>query len=375
MSNINSQHPRQGQYLPTPRGYKAFEPSSLPININLSREMQLLLEKANIAIGSLNSLQSVLPSAELLVRPYAVREALLSSEIEGTQSTLTDVLGEDNNKSDNIEIREVQNYEKAIGLGIKRLIDEDFPLSLRLIKDIHSQLMCDVRGGESIITPGEFRTGQNWIGGKDLVEALYIPCSPERLLEHLDNLENYFYENDLPCLLKAALIHYQFETIHPFNDGNGRIGRILITLYLVHKEILSQPLLYLSLYFNEHKTTYYELLTEVRQNGNYEKWITFFLKGVIEVSQQVMNTTRKIINLKNRLADSFKDPYNFINFLFKKPVIKIEDVINQLNVSKKTGYNIVYEFENKGVIKEITNNKRNKRYVFDEYMQILNEKF
>lgn len=364
---------RQGQLITTSRGYKSFEPSSLPLKINLTGEMLLLLEKANLALGALNSLQDVLPSPELLIRPYATREALLSSEIEGTQSTLTDVMGEDNSVSDNVDIREVQNYEKAISLGAKRIFEDDFPLSLRLIKEVHSQLMLNVRGGEPVKTPGEFRTGQNWIGGKDIENAIYIPCCPENLMQHLSNLEHYFYEDDLPTLIKAALIHYQFETIHPFNDGNGRIGRILITLFLMHRSILRQPLLYLSLYFKEYKILYYDLLTNVRTTGNYEQWINFFLKGIITVSQQIITTTKKILKLKETLTSQVKDSNNFIDYIFKKPVFKVEDVIKNLMVSRKTGYNIVNSFEKQGIIRETTQNKRNKKYVFYQYMEILNQ--
>ncbi len=367
--------PKQGQYISTVRGYQAFEPSALPVEINMNRDIWRLLELANIAIGSLNSLQEVLPSVQLLVRPYAVKEALLSSEIEGTQSTLTDVLGEENNISANIDIREVQNYERAISYGITRMTKDDFPLSLRLIKEIHAELMRDVRGGEAVKTPGEFRSGQNWIGGRYINDAFFIPCSPETMPEHLTKLEKYFYQEDLPALIKAALIHYQFETIHPFNDGNGRIGRILITLYLMHADILKKPMLYISLYFKEHKTTYYELLTDVRRNGTYEQWIIFFLKGIIEVAQQVLTTTKKVINLQKKLSTEYKDPYNLIEYFFMRPVVRTEDIINACKVSRKTGYNIIADFCKKGILKELTSTKRNKKYVFEEYMNILNERF
>jgi Fic family protein len=357
---------KQGNYVTTVRGYKAFEPSKLPVPVDINR-LLIKLEQANIAIGSLNLIHLVLPDYTLLIRPYEVKEALLSSMIEGTQSTLSSVLAEKENTSNN-DIREVQNYEAAIRYGIT----SELPLCNRLFKELHYILMRNVRGGSGNKTPGEFRVSQNWIGGHNIQTAKYIPCSQETLQEHLSDLEKFMNDtnDNLPRLIKASLIHYQFETIHPFLDGNGRIGRMLITLYLIKNGILKEPILYLSLFLKENRDEYYNLLTNIRENGDYERWINFFLDGVIDISQRIQEKTEKIIDLKNKLS-SIDDKYNFIDFLFKKPIVEISDLTKNFEISDRTAFNILARFEDVGIIKEISGKKKNKRYCFVDYVNVL----
>ncbi len=363
-----------GRYVTTLRGYKAFEPAHFPLDIIFPPALYRLSERAVKSLGTLDALEVVLPSIDLLIRPYALKEALLSSEIEGTQSTLTEVMAEKDACSKNVNVREVQNYERAINVGIENLSNPiGLPLSLRLIKELHRVLMTGVRGGEPQKTPGEFRTSQNWIGGSSVKDAFYVPCSPETLPDHLDNFEKAIHAEDFPELIKAALLHYQFETIHPFNDGNGRIGRMLITLFLMDKKLLNRPLLYLSLYFKQYKTAYYDILTHVRETGDYAKWVEFFLNGVIRVSETIAGTTRKILLLKERVKQNIKDPYNVIDFLFQEPFVDAEKINGYIKTSMKTSYNIISLFEEHGVLVQQGNGKRNRIYFFKDYIDILND--
>lgn len=363
-----------GRYVTTLRGYKAFEPAHFPLDIIFPPALYRLSERAVKSLGTLDALEVVLPSIDLLIRPYALKEALLSSEIEGTQSTLTEVMAEKDACSKNVNVREVQNYERAINVGIENLSNPiGLPLSLRLIKELHRVLMTGVRGGEPQKTPGEFRTSQNWIGGSSVKDAFYVPCSPETLPDHLDNFEKAIHAEDFPELIKAALLHYQFETIHPFNDGNGRIGRMLITLFLMDKKLLNRPLLYLSLYFKQYKTAYYDILTHVRETGDYAKWVEFFLNGVIRVSETIAETTRKILLLKERVKQNIKDPYNVIDFLFQEPFVDAEKINGYIKTSMKTSYNIISLFEEHGVLVQQGNGKRNRIYFFKDYIDILND--
>lgn len=363
-----------GRYVTTLRGYKAFEPAHFPLDIIFPPALYRLSERAVKSLGTLDALEVVLPSIDLLIRPYALKEALLSSEIEGTQSTLTEVMAEKDACSKNVNVREVQNYERAINVGIENLSNPiGLPLSLRLIKELHRVLMTGVRGGEPQKTPGEFRTSQNWIGGSSVKDAFYVPCSPETLPDHLDNFEKAIHAEDFPELIKAALLHYQFETIHPFNDGNGRIGRMLITLFLMDKKLLNRPLLYLSLYFKQYKTAYYDILTHVRETGDYAKWVEFFLNGVIRVSETIAGTTRKILLLKERVKQNIKDPYNVIDLLFQEPFVDAEKINGYIKTSMKTSYNIISLFEEHGVLVQQGNGKRNRIYFFKDYIDILND--
>lgn len=363
-----------GRYVMTVRGYKAFEPAHFPLNIKFSPALYRLSERAVKSLGTLDALEVILPNIDLLIRPYALKEALLSSEIEGTQSTLTEVMSEKETHSKNVNVREVQNYERAINFGMENLSrPTGLPLSLRLLKELHRILMTNVRGGEPQKTPGEFRTSQNWIGGSTVQDAFYVPCSPETLGEHLDNFEKAIHVEDFPELIKAALLHYQFETILPFNDGNGRIGRMLITLFLMDKKLLNRPLLYLSLYFKQYKTVYYDILTHVRETGDYEKWVEFFLNGVIRVSETIAQTTKKILLLKESVKQKTKDPYNLVDYLFRDPFVDAEKIRNYTGTALKTPYGIISSFVERGILVQQNQGKRNRIYAFKDYVDILND--
>ena len=281
-------------------------------------------------------------------------------------------MAEQKETSANVNIREVRNYEKALNFGVANLDDpKGLPLSLRLLKEMHRILMTDVRGGESLKTPGEFRRSQNWIGGENIQAAFFIPCSPETLDDHLANFEKAVHEDDLPVLIKAALLHYQFETIHPFNDGNGRIGRLLVTLYLIDKKLLNKPLLYLSLYFKAYKNQYYDILTHVRETGDYERWLTFFLKGVLQVSASIEKTTRQILSLKDGLKHTVKDTYNLIDFLFETPFVDADIIKKHAGISQGTCYKLIDSFEKQGILRQVSVGKRNRRYCFQSYIDLL----
>ena len=294
---------RAGTLILQQGGYKAFIPNPLPPNppIKYDDKLQLLLSKADRALARLDGITTVLPNPDLFIAMYVKKEALLSSQIEGTQASLEGVLEFEADlipREDINELKEVINYIKALNYGQERI--KELPMSLRLIREIHKILLEGTRGAQR--TPGEFRTSQNWIGppGASLNEAIFIPPPPAALISSLSDLEKFLHSNDsIPPLVKIALIHAQFETIHPFLDGNGRVGRLLITFYLLWREILSKPLLYLSDYLKKNRNEYYDLLMKVRTEGDWERWIRFFLNGVSLTSEEASNTAREIIKLKD----------------------------------------------------------------------------
>ncbi len=325
---------RSGAYLKTPLGYTAFFPTSLPPNppVDLSGDLQLLLSEADRALGAVNTVASVLPNPDLFVGMFIQKEALLSSQIEGTQSSLVDVLGVDEEHEPTTDVGEVVNYVKAMRYGLDRFRKDDFPMSLRLLREIHAVLMQQVRGGRPALTPGEFRTGQNWIGGSNLSNARFVPPPVQAMNDALGEFENYLHADDhLPPLIRCALIHYQFETIHPFNDGNGRMGRLLITFFLVWKKILDEPMLYLSAYLKAHQQEYYDRLMQVRNSGNFEAWIGFFLEGIVTVSELVVHTTRRIQELERTDTERLlaagvgHSGLLLMRFLLRQPVLRVRE--------------------------------------------------
>ena len=375
---------RSGKIIKTITGYESFIPNPLPPKpaIFMDTEMQQLLSEADTKLGRLDGISQTLPNPELFVAMYVKKEAVLSAQIEGTQASLADVLNEESDQG-NINyspngIKEVVNYINAIDYGLNRL--KDLPLSLRLFKEIHKVLLSDVRGANK--NPGEFRTTQNWIGptGCTLNEAVFVPPEPNEMMQALADLESYFYdETFIPPLIKIAIIHAQFETIHPFLDGNGRMGRLLITFWLCEKKILSKPLLYLSYYFKLNRTEYYQKLMDVRLNGDWESWIKFFLKGVIVVSDEATDSAKNIIRLQ-RYYESVLDKINssnanyktLLNKLFETPVVSKKNVSNLLAVSINTAGSIVDEFCRLGILQDASPNKqRYKQYIFGEYFAIL----
>jgi Fic family protein len=264
--------------------------------------------------------------------------------------------------------------------GLKRLLDDEFPMSLRLIREIHEILLTQVRGGVSVLTPGEFRTQQNWIGGANLQTARFVPPPPHEMQASLDNLEKYLHADDeCPVLVRCALIHYQFETIHPFNDGNGRLGRLLITFYLVWRGVLDEPMLYISAYLKTHQQEYYDRLQQVRTDGNFESWVKFFLEGVVTVSEQVVQTTKRIQALERRDTDRIlagnvgHAGVLLLRKLMEQPVMRVKDVEKAVGVSYSKANNLIAEMEGLGILKQITPGKRNRKFKYDEYVSILAE--
>jgi Fic family protein len=372
---------RSGQFVKQPFGYTAFIPSNLPPEpaIDFSEALQLQLSQADRAIGALNMVLSVLPNPDLLTGMFIQKEALLSSQIEGTQSSLVDVLGAEEAHAPTHDVGEVLNYVKAARHGLHRLKQDDLPLCFRVVKEMHSILMESVRGGMSTLTPGEFRTMQNWIGGSNLNNARFVPPPADALPELLGSLEQYMNQGQLPPLVQCALIHYQFETIHPFNDGNGRIGRLLITLHLLDQKVLDYPVLYLSAYLKIHQQEYYDRLQQVRQSGQYEKWLLFFLEGVETVSNMVIDTTRRIQQLERQDSDRLieagagTDGITTLRFLMQQPIVQIHDIENYLGKSRNTATKVINTAEALGILKQISKGKRNRKYAYQAYVNILSE--
>jgi len=365
-----------------PAGYRAFIPNPLPpeLPINYDDELQSLLSKAERTLARLDGITTVLPNPDLFIAMYVKKEALLSSQIEGTQASLEGILEFEADlppKEDINEVKEVINYVKAMNYGIERL--KELPMSLRLIKEIHKILLEGTRGAHR--DPGEFRRSQNWIGppGASLNEAIYIPPPPDMVLSTMGELEKFLHSKDnIPPLVRIALIHAQFETIHPFIDGNGRVGRLLITFYLFWKGILARPLLYLSFYLKNNKADYYDMLMKLRLEGAYENWLKFFLNGVSETSEESANTAREIIKLKDDLItkiyeNSISSVYavKLIDLLFVTPLISVKDAYERLKISNQAANELFKRFESIGILKEITGKQRYKRYIFKSYVDII----
>ena len=357
-------------------GYRAFQPAALPPDppLELDTRMVSLLSDADRALGRLDGVASVLPNPDLFVATYVRHEAVLSSQIEGTQSTLEDVLSyesDDDQSGLPRDVEEVVNYVRAMNHGLARL--NDLPLCNRLIREIHAELMRGVRGSER--EPGEFRTIQNWIGpaGCTLNTASFVPPPPHEVPRAMGELERFFHDRDgLPALVHVGLAHAQFETIHPFLDGNGRVGRLLITLMLCERGVLLRPLLYLSVYFKAHRAQYYDRLTAIRFDGDWEGWMRFFLQGVIEVSRSATETARKILTLREASLDqALSGPaHRLVKCLFEYPVINVRKAQTLLGCAFTTANKVVTELEDAGLLVEITGNRRNRRYRFDPYIRL-----
>jgi Fic family protein len=373
---------RAGKFVTQPGGYKAFIPKPLPPSpaIRFDEELQSLLSKADRSLARLDGITTVLPNPNLFIAMYVKKEALLSSQIEGTQASLEGVLEFEADlipKENLDEIKEVINYVRALNHGIERL--KELPMSLRLIKEIHKTLLEETRGAHR--NPGQFRKSQNWIGppGFALNEAIFVPPPPDLVTPAMGELEEFLHqESNIPPLVRIGLIHAQFETIHPFLDGNGRIGRLLITFYLFWKEILSKPLLYLSFYLKKKRQEYYDLLMKVRTEGAWEDWIKFFLTGISETSEEAAKSAREIIQLKDKLmAEIYKSSIasiyavRLIDLLFETPLVSTKEIIDKLKISKETANELVKKFEKIGILKEITGKQRYKKYSFKRYIEII----
>jgi Fic family protein len=356
-----------------PTAYKAFIPAPLPPDPPL--DLQNLwrdLSAADRALARLDGASSTLPNPDLFVSMYVKHEAVLSSQIEGTQSTLEDVLASEANEAlpAGTDVDEVFNYIDAMDHGLRRL--PEFPMSLPLICEIHKKLLQGVRGANK--QPGEFRKSQNWVGGEDLKTAVYVPPPPAEMWEALNNLEKFLHRpDDLPVLIHCALVHSQFETIHPFLDGNGRMGRLLITFQLCWEKVLSRPLLYLSYYFKMHRAEYYDRLQAVRVDNDWEGWIRFFLRGVEQVSTGAENTAQKILELRERLrraGNLTKTGRDLVHLLFSRPIISVKAAAVALDCTFATANGIMGQLEDQNVLQEVTGQRRNRKFRFRPYLDL-----
>ncbi len=360
---------------------KAFIPPALPPNPPVQMEkLYGPLEAANRALGKLDGITSILPDTPLFLYMYVRKEALLSSQIEGTQSSLSDLLLFENEEAPGVpidDVIEVSNYVSAMNHGLERIRD-GFPISLRLIREVHEILLA--RGRGSKMQPGEFRRSQNWIGGTRPGNARFVPPPPEQVLDLLSDLESFIHADtpNVPMLVKAGLLHVQFETIHPFLDGNGRLGRLLITLLLCDKDILKEPILYLSLYFKTHRQIYYDLLQRVREKGDWEAWLTFFLEGITETSLQAYEAAKQILSLFDEdrtkietLGRPAASALRVHQLLQQKPIITIPDAAQKLSISAPTVAKSIRHLESLGLVRETTGKQRGRLYVYRDYLNIL----
>jgi Fic family protein len=374
---------RAGRYIKQPTGYQSFVPSALPPNPRVQFDEPLLemLSRADRAVGRLDGCAETLPNPELFVFMYIRKEAVLSSQIEGTEASLMDVLAFEaaSREATSQDVGEVFNYVAAMRHGLARL--KSLPLSLRLIKEIHSKLLLGTRGASYA---GEFRDKQNWIGppGSLLKEALFVPPAPHDMHVALDNLEKFIHDNSpMPYLVRAGIAHAQFETIHPFVDGNGRLGRLLITFMLCEHKILRKPLLYLSYFFKKNRAEYYDRLQAVRESGQWENWLSFFLRGIGEVAEDATATARKIVQLREQhrrlvtdhLGRSTSRALNLLESLYRQPVVSMASVRELGGVTFQGASDMVKRFSSLGILKEITGQRRHRLFAYARYLSLLGE--
>lgn len=376
---------RAGRYVSQAAGYRAFLPEPLPPipPIRLEGNLQSLLSLADRALGRLDGSIQTLPNPDLFVFMYVRKEAVLSSQIEGTQSSLQDLLSAEAKMfSPDLptDVDEVVNYVNAMNHGLECL--SVLPVSVRLIKEIHERLLHGVRGAR--LTPGELRTSQNWIGpgGCTLGEATFVPPPPHEVPTALGSLENFLHSgSDLPQLVQIGLAHVQFETIHPFLDGNGRIGRLLITFLLCQREILLKPVLYLSHFFKRHRAEYYERLQAVRDHGQWEEWLAFFLRGVSEVSREATDTARRILALREdhrtavttRIGRAAGNGLRVLESLYQRPVVTVADVQSLTGTTYTAANNLVSSLTDLGILVEATGYKRNRVFRYQPYIDLFGE--
>jgi len=376
---------RAGRLVRQRSGYSAFIPAPLPPRppVALSGTLQTLLSKADRELGRLDGSIQTLPNPDLFVLMYVRKEAVLSSQIEGTQSSLQDLLAAEAKvfaREGPRDVAEVVNYVKAMNHGLGRLAK--LPVSVRLIREIHEKLITGARG--STLAPGELRRSQNWIGpaGCTLAEAAFVPPPPEDVPEALAALERFLHQDDdIPLLVKIGLAHVQFETIHPFLDGNGRIGRLLITFLLCERGVLQKPVLYLSYYFKRHRQAYYDHLQAVRDAGDWEGWLAFFLRGIAEVSAQATETARRILELREshraliaeHLGRAAGNGHRVLERLYERPIISVKEVRTITGTSNPAANQLVQKLTKHGVLNEITGQKRNRRFRYEAYVRLFEE--
>lgn len=382
-NRTTGQSSRAGVYVRQPTGYRAFVPAPLPPvpPVDLTGELRTLLSDADRALGRLDGSVLTLPNADLFVFMYVRKEAVLSSQIEGTQSSLQDLLAAEANLVGAGErprdVDEVVNYVAAMNLGLKRL--SELPVSVRLIREIHAQLMHGVRGGH--LTPGELRSSQNWIGpmGAMLADATFVPPPPDMVSGAMGALETFLHRDDVqPALVKIGLAHAQFETIHPFLDGNGRVGRLLITFLLTEGGILHKPVLYLSHWFRRYRGEYYDRLQRVRDAGDWEGWLQFFLRGLAEVSAEATATARQILLMREahrtaiteHLGRAAGNGHRVLEMLYNKPIVAVADVAALNGTSFAAANTLIARFEQLGILTEVTGFARNRRFRYEPYVRL-----
>lgn len=362
-------------------GYLAFIPRPLPpADLRIDPELQALVSKADVALGRLDGAVAVIPDPDLFVLQYVRREAVLSSQIEGTYASLMDVLeyeAQMDHAERRVEVADIINYVLAMNHGLDRL--RNLPLSRRLMCEVHDVLMRDVRGGEPQKTPGQFRHTQNWIGGGSPATARFVPPPPELVDEQFANLEKFLHDPEpMSPLIKVGIAHAQFETIHPFLDGNGRTGRLLITFWLAERGILKKPLLYTSLYLKEHKDEYMDRLQSIRDEGAWEKWLAFFLDGIAQVATEATETATRILELRekdrNILARSLGrrsgNALRLLDDLFQRPLVTAKVVERTLDVSQPTASALVRDVADLGILQELTGRKRYRVFAYREYLDL-----
>lgn len=373
---------RAGRLIPQPEGYQAFKPAPLPPDppLGLDEDLVALLSQADLALGRLDGLVKIVPDPDLFVGMYVRREAVLSSQIEGTQSTLEDLLETEiePSKTETTDVRDIVNYVRAMNFGLSRL--DTLPISLRLIREIHRELLHDGRGAAA--TPGEFRRTQNWIApeGATLSQATFVPPAVPDMHEALDDFEKFLHsDHRLPPLLEVGLAHAQFETIHPFLDGNGRVGRLMITLLLVERGVLRQPLLYLSHYFKLHRTEYYDRLMAIRRNGDWEGWMRFFLRGVIETATEATSTAERIFELREEhrtliIEENLgQNGLKLLSHLFRHPLVTVSGAAQVIDATFVTANRLVGRLEDLGMLREVTGRRRSRIFRYEPYVALFDD--
>ncbi len=365
----------------TGESYKAYIPPKLPPEppINLAM-LYPYLEKATHGLAELNSIHKTIPNTALFIYMYVRKEALLSSQIEGTQSSFSDLMLFEHHQKPDVsleDVEEVSNYVKAINYGLERL-QGDFPLSLRLLKEIHGVLLSGGRGSGKL--PGEFRRSQNWIGGTRPSNALFVPPPVDYLNDCLGDFENFLHDENIPVLIKAGLAHVQFETIHPFLDGNGRLGRLLITLLLCANGMLDEPILYLSLYLKQNRPAYYELMQEVRESGTWETWLEFFLIGIYQSSKQAIETAEAINGLFTKDLEKIShlgrarfSCEQALEYMKRLPQVTVPFLAKELKMTAPTARSALNHMKSMGILEEISGKKRDKTYIYRKYLDILED--
>lgn len=371
-----------GNFIQQSAGYKAFVPETFPPHdpVQWDNDLILLLSDANLAIGRLKEIELTVPDVDFFIFMYVRKEAALSSQIEGTQATIIDLLKVEAKIGDEVpsDVDEIRNYIAAMNHGLKRL--RKLPLSLRLIREIHAELLKGVRGENR--SPGEFRKTQNWIGGASIASASFVPPPATEVLRTMGDVEKFIHSkaDSLPALIKAALMHAQFETVHPFLDGNGRVGRLLISFYLISEGILTQPLLYLSDFFRKHRLEYYDKLNTYRADGGIEVWSKFFLDGIRTVATDAADVALEIMRLKERdtkkvaeFGRNAKTGFRLLEKLYSMPVVDYKSVSRITGLSSKSTVNqLIDKFTASRILHEETGQKKNRRFVYREYLNKFN---